>query len=286
MKKQASLITTKRFTPTSPGVRHQVSINAKRLLTKKRPEKNLTEFIKNKAGRSRGKITVRHRGGGHKKLYRIVDFKREQRGVSGEVTAIEYDPNRNAFIALITFDSGEKTYILWPKGLQVGDSVIASESVPVQPGNAAPLKNIPIGTTIHNIELTPGKGGQIVRSAGMGAVLMAKDRGFAQLRMPSGEIRLVPEKSWATIGEVGNSEYSLKKWGKAGRRRNKGWRPSVRGTAMSAHDHPHGGGEGRSGAGGPTKTLWGKPAHGKKTRQPNKYSDRMILSSRKKKRRK
>lgn len=279
-------IKIKKYKPTSAGVRHQTSLDHSGLLTKKRPEKRLTKPLKKNAGRGRGKITVRHRGGGHKRLYRIIDFKRSKHDVSAEVVAIEYDPNRSSHIALLQYEDGERRYILHPEGLQVGDNVLAAEKVPVRVGNAAPLTGIPIGTVVHNIELTPGKGGQIVRSAGMGATLMARDRGYAQIKMPSGEIRLVSEKCWATIGAVGNSGHSLIKLGKAGRKRHLGWRPTVRGTAMSAGDHPHGGGEGRTGTGRPSKTVYGKPAHGKKTRKPNKYSDRLILKSRKRKRKK
>lgn len=278
-----SLIKPKRYKPTSAGVRHMTTLDHSAVLTKKRPEKKLTAPLPKKGGRSRGKITVRHQGGGHKRLYRTIDFKRDKRDVSAEVVAIEYDPNRSAHIALLSYEDGERRYILWPEGLSVGDTVVSAQKVAVQAGNAASLTTIPVGTIVHNVELTPGKGAQFIRSAGMGATLMGRDRGFAQLRMPSGEIRLVPETAWATIGRIGNAEHSLIKLGKAGKKRHLGVRPSVRGTAMSAGDHPHGGGEGRTGTGRPAKTVYGKQAHGKRTRN-NKKTDMFILQRRKKRR--
>lgn len=276
----------KTFKPTSAGVRHKTTLVTKGLLAKKRPEKSLTQALHKKAGRSRGKITVRHRGGGHKRQYRIIDFKRSKKDVFAEVLAIEYDPNRSSHIALLEYEDGERGYILHPNGLTIGDKVLAADKVPVNPGNASPLSRLPVGTIVHNVELTPGKGGQIVRSAGMGATLMSRDRGMAQLKMPSGEIRLVSESCWATVGTVGNSGHNVVKLGKAGRKRHLGIRPTVRGTAMPAGAHPHGGGEGRTGTGRPSKTVFGKPAHGKKTRKPKKHSDRLILQDRRKKRRK
>ncbi len=279
---RTNLIKVKRYKPTSAGIRHQVSLDASAVLTSKRPEKSLVQRLPKKSGRSRGKITVRHRGGGHKRLYRVIDFKRDKYDAPAEVIAIEYDPNRSAHLALLAYEDGERRYILWPEGLSVGDTVIAAKKVSVNPGNASPLKSIPLGTLVHNIETVPGKGGQLVRSAGAGATLMGRDKGLAQLRMPSGEIRLIPEEAWATIGTLGNAEHGLIKLGKAGRRRNLGWRPAVRGTAMSAGDHPHGGGEGRTGAGRPSKTVYGKPAHGKKTRKPKNKTNRLIIARRNK----
>ncbi len=282
---QSNNVKIKTFKPTSAGVRHKTVLTTKDLLTKKRPEKSLTQPLRKKAGRSRGKITVRHRGGGHKRQYRLVDFKRSKRDVWAKVVAIEYDPNRSAHLALLEYEDGERGYILHPNGLSIGDKVIAAEKVPVNPGNAAPLKKLPVGTVVHNIELTPGKGGQIVRSAGLGATLMARDRGFIQLKMASGEIRLVSENCWATVGTVGNPGHNVIKLGKAGRKRHLGIRPTVRGTAMPAGVHPHGGGEGRTGTGRPAKTVYGKPAYGKKTRKPKRQSNRLILQDRRKKRR-
>jgi large subunit ribosomal protein L2 len=279
-------IKIKTYKPTSAGVRHKTGLVTSNLLAKKRPEKSLTEPLRKKAGRSRGKITVRHRGGGHKRQYRIIDFKRTKRDVSAQVVAIEYDPNRSAHLALVEYEDGERRYILYVDGLKVGDAIVAAEKVSVNPGNAAPLKNLPVGTVIHNVELTPGKGGQIIRSAGTSATLMARDRGLAQLKMPSGEIRFVSENCWATVGVVGNPGHNVIKIGKAGRKRHMGFRPTVRGTAMPAGEHPHGGGEGRTGTGRPSKTVYGKPAHGKKTRKPNRKSNRLIVQGRKKRRRK
>lgn len=274
-------IKVRTYKPTSPGVRHRTDVDLSGVITKKKPEKSLTEALPKKSGRSRGKISVRHRGGRHKRLYRKIDFKRSKRDVSAEVIAIEYDPNRSANIALLEYEDGTRGYILHTEGLEVGAKVIAANKVAVKPGNAAPLKSLPVGTVVHNIELTPGKGGQIVRSAGMGATLMAKDKGFAQIKMPSSEVRLVSENCWATVGALGNAGHSLVKLGKAGRSRHRGRRPSVRGTAMPAGEHPHGGGEGRTGTGRPSRTVYGKIAHGKKTRRPKKKSNRLILKRRK-----
>ena len=252
-------------------------------ITKSKPEKSLLAPRKQKAGRNfRGKITVRHRGGGAKRQIRIVDFKREKAGVPGRVAAIEYDPNRSARIALIFYVDGEKRYILAPVGLNVGDTIMSGETAEIRPGNNLPMKNMPSGTTVHNVELIPGKGGQMARSAGNSAQLMVKEGEFVLLRLPSGEIRRVRSECTATIGQVGNVEHQNIALGKAGRARYLGRRPTVRGSAMTPRDHPHGGGEGRSPIGMPgPKTPWGKPALGYKTRKP-KASDRMIVRRRSK----
>jgi len=251
-------------------------------ITKDKPEKSLLVSKKNRAGRNnRGKITVRHRGGGSRRQLRIIDFKRDKIGVPGRVAAIEYDPNRTSRIALIFYVDGEKRYILAPVGLKVDDTVMSGETAEIHPGNTLPMRAIPSGTDIHNIEMQPGKGGQLVRSAGASAQLMVKEGEFVLLRMPSGEIRRIRSECTATIGQIGNIEHQNIKIGKAGRKRYMGWRPSVRGIAMTPRDHPHGGGEGRSPIGMPgPKTPWGKPALGYKTRKP-KASDRMIVKRRK-----
>ena len=250
-------------------------------ITKKEPEKSLLVPLKRKAGRSgQGRITVRHRGGGAKRMLRVIDFKRDKLGVPGRVASIEYDPNRSARIALINYADGEKRYILAPVGLKVGDTIQAGSDAEIRMGNALPLRAIPTGTAIHNIELHRGKGGQLVRSAGASAQLMAKEDSHALVRMPSGEIRRIHIDCYATIGEVGNVDHRHIKLGKAGRRRHLGWRPTVRGSAMSPRDHPHGGGEGRSPVGLPgPKTPWGKPALGYRTRR-KKVSDSMIVKRR------
>ena len=250
-------------------------------ITKDKPEKSLLTPRKQKAGRNfRGKITVRHRGGGAKKQLRIIDFKRDKIDVPGRVAAIEYDPNRSSRIALIFYVDGEKRYILAPLGLNVRDMIMSGENAEIRPGNTLPMRNMPSGTEIHNIEMRPGKGGQMVRSAGASAQLMVKEGEYVLLRLPSGEIRRIRSECTATIGQIGNIEHQNIKIGKAGRRRYMGWRPSVRGSAMSPRDHPHGGGEGRSPIGMPgPKTPWGKPALGYKTRKP-KASDRMIVKRR------
>ena len=236
-------------------------------ITKSTPEKSLTVRVKNTAGRnSYGKITVRHRGGGSKKLYRIIDFKRNKDNIPAKVTAIEYDPNRSANIALLAYADGEKRYILAPEGLKVGQVIYSGDNAEIRVGNSLPLRNIPTGTNIHNIEMKPGKGGQMVRAAGTAAQLMAKEGKFATLRLPSGEMRMVPIDCRATIGLVGNGDHELVKIGKAGRTRNMGVRPHVRGSAMNPNDHPHGGGEGKAPVGRPSPmTPWGKPAMGLKT---------------------
>lgn len=268
----------KKYKPTTPSNRHTILLD-NRHLTKKDPEKALLKPLKSKAGRNvRGKITVRHRGGGVKRKYRVIDFKRDKYNVEATVEAIEYDPNRSANIALLKYIDGERRYILSPKNLNIGDKIVASEnSVPVKPGNSTSLKNIPAGTFVHNVELKPGKGGQIGRSAGMGIQIMGGDKKYIQLKMPSGEIRVVREECTATIGEVGNSEHGNVKLGKAGRSRKKGKRPGVRGVAMSSK-HPHGGGQGKSGRhgpGGPAKDRWGNKI-GKRTRK-NKSTNKYIV---------
>src|ERR1035437_1615278 len=271
----------KRYKPTSPG-RRFMSVSSFEEVTRTSPEKSLTEHLKKHSGRTNtGSITVRHRGGGHKKLYRIIDFKRNKVDVPGRVAAIEYDPNRSSRIALIHYADGEKRYILSPLGLSVGDTVMAGPKAEVRPGNSMPLANLPLGTTLHNIELQLGRGGQMVRSDGGAAQLLAKEGGLATLRLPSGEVRRVDLRCSATVGQVGNVDHENETVGKAGKSRWRGWRPSVRGMPMNPFDHPHGGGEGRSGAGGHPQTPWGKPALGFRTRH-NKSTDRMIVRRRKK----
>jgi len=258
-----------------------MSVSTYEEITKKKPEKALVTPLKKNAGRNnRGIITCRHRGGGAKQMIRIVDFKREKIGVPGRIVSIEYDPNRTANIALVFYADGEKRYILAPIGLKVGDSIISGENVEIRVGNTMPLKDIPTGTLIHNIEYEHGKGAQMVRSAGAAAQLMTKESDYALIRLPSGEMRRLPADCFATIGQVGNIEHEGIKLGKAGRKRLMGWRPSVRGTAMTPRDHPHGGGEGRSPIGHPNpKTPWGKCALGLKTRKP-KASDKLIVKRR------
>jgi len=270
----------KTYRPTSPGRRGMTGSTFEEL-TKSKPEKSLLLPLKKKAGRSnQGRITVRHRGGGAKRRLRIIDFKRAKLGVPGRVAAIEYDPNRSAHIALIYYADGDKRYILSPLGLSVGDNIKTGEDAELKPGNALPLRLMPGGTLIHNIELEKGRGGQLVRSAGEAAQLMAKEGEYALVRLPSGEVRRIHCDCMATIGQVGNVDHQNIKLGKAGRKRWLGRRPTVRGSAMSPRDHPHGGGEGRSPIGMPgPKTPWGKPALGYKTRKP-KASDRMIIKRR------
>ncbi|MCH7744624.1 MAG: 50S ribosomal protein L2 [Chloroflexi bacterium] len=266
--------------PITPGQRGVV-LQTSEDITRRKPKKSLVLPLKKRGGRnSSGKITVRHRGGGHKRLLRIIDFKRDKFGVPGEVTTIEYDPNRTARIALIKYADGDWRYILAPNGLQVGDRVEAGEQVEQRVGNALPLKSIRAGTLVHNIELKIGKGGQIVRSAGGSAQLLAKEEKYSLLRLPSGEVRYVLSECMATVGQVSAIDHKNVKLGKAGRRRNMGWRPSVRGVVMSPRDHPHGGGEGRSPIGMPgPKTPWGKPALGYRTRG-KKSSDKLIVRRR------
>ena len=266
------------YKPTSPA-RRFMSVNAFEEITKKKPEKSLLAYKQKFAGRNnQGKISVRHRGGGNKVKYRIIDFKRNKLQVPAKVAAIEYDPNRSAFIALLHYLDGEKRYILAPNNLKVGDTVVAGEGADIKDGNALPLALIPTGTLIHNLELRPGAGGQLVRSAGAYAQLMAKEGDYAQVRLPSGEIRKLPLNAMATIGAVGNTDHGNIRIGKAGRKRHMGIRPTVRGVVMNPVDHPHGGGEGKSPIGMPAPvTPWGKPALGLKTRKKKKYSNRMIV---------
>jgi large subunit ribosomal protein L2 len=274
----------KNYKPTSAG-RRDMTGHSFEEITKSRPEKSLTEALRKRGGRNNvGRVTVRHRGGGHKRRYRIIDFKRNKFDVPAVVTAIEYDPNRSARIALLQYEDGEKRYIIAPLGVKVGDRIANGERAEIRPGNALYIRDIPVGTQIHNIELLPGKGGQMVRSAGVSAQLLAKEGAYAQVRLPSGEVRLVSDKCMATIGQVGNTDHGNIKLGKAGRSRWMGWRPSVRGVAMDPASHPHGGGEGRSGIGLPgPKTPWGKPALGYRTRR-NKRTDKFIVRRRGKRR--
>ena len=270
-----------KYKPTSPG-RRFMAVSSFEEVTSTTPERSLTVHLKKASGRNNtGRITVRHRGGGHAKLYRIIDFRRTKRDVPGRVSAIEYDPNRSARIALINYADGEKRYILAPLGLTVGQVISSGAGAEIKPGNALPLANIPLGTTIHNLEVQPGRGGQLVRSAGVAAQLLAREGEMATVRMPSGEVRRIDVRCFATVGQVGNADHENQNLGKAGKSRWRGWRPSVRGMAMNPFDHPHGGGEGRSGAGGNPQTPWGKPALGYRTRR-NKKTDRMIVRRRKK----
>jgi large subunit ribosomal protein L2 len=263
--------------------RRNMSIVKSDMITDKKPEKSLLAKKVSKAGRSHGKISVRHQGGGHKQRYRLVDFVQNKIDIYGKVAAIERDPNRSAFIALVFYKDGEKRYIMATEGLKVGQEIVASEKAPVKSGNRAKIKNIPVGTIICNVELFPGQGGQIVRSAGSGAVLTAVDEKTAQIKMPSGEIRLFSSECYATIGQMSNFENNAVTIGKAGRSRHMGIRPAVRGSAMNPVDHPHGGGEGRQGIGlKHPKTPWGKPALGKKTRRKYKYSNKYIIKRRSK----
>ena len=269
------------YKPTT-NARRNMSVTDYSGLSKVAPEKSLLEPLKKHSGRnSYGRITVRHRGGGNRRKYRIIDFKRNKFDVEGTVKSIEYDPNRSAFIALVEYEDGEKSYIIAPQGLKVGSKVVAGETADIKPGNALPLKSIPTGTFVHNVELYPGKGAQLARAAGNMAQLMAKENGYALLRLPSGELRNVPEICMATIGQVGNIDHENVKIGKAGRKRNMGIRPTVRGSVMNPNDHPHGGGEGKSPVGRPGPvTPWGKPALGYKTRKSNKASDKLIVRRR------
>ena len=271
----------KSFNPYTPSRRHMTVVDRTELSTAA-PEKSLTVSLKKNAGRNaQGKITVRHRGGGSKRKYRIIDFKRNKDGVPATVKSIEYDPNRTANIALIAYADGQKAYILAPEGLKVGQKVMNGADAEIAVGNCLPLENIPVGTQIHNIELMPGKGGQLVRAAGNSAQLMAKEGKYATLRLPSGEMRMVPIGARATIGVIGNGEHALVNIGKAGRKRNMGIRPTVRGSVMNPNDHPHGGGEGKTSVGRPGPcTPWGKHALGLKTRKKNNKSNKMIVRRR------
>ena len=270
----------KKFNPTTPSRRQLVLVDRSELW-KGKPVKSLTEGLSQKAGRNnKGRITVRRRGGGAKKTYRVVDFKRRKFDIEAKVERLEYDPNRTAFIALIKYLDGEQAYILAPQRIKVGDKIIAGEKVDVKPGNAMPLKAIPVGTIIHNIEMKPGKGGQIARSAGAYAQLVGRDGGMAQIRLQSGEVRLTSGECMASIGAVSNPDHMNQNIGKAGRNRHKGKRPSVRGVVMNPVDHPHGGGEGRTSGGRHPVTPWGRPTKGAKTRDKKKQSNKLILRSR------
>lgn len=271
----------KKYNPTSPA-RRFMTVSDFAEITKKSPERSLLAKKDKHAGRnSYGRITVRHRGGGNRRKYRIIDFKRNKDGMPATVIGVEYDPNRSANIALVQYEDGEKAYIIAPIGLTDGDVVVSGEGADIKPGNALFIKDIPVGTLIHNIELYPGKGAQLVRSAGNSAQLMAKEGDYAQVRLPSGEVRMIRLDCKATIGVVGNQQHENVSIGKAGRKRHMGWRPTVRGVVMNPNDHPHGGGEGRSPIGRPSPvTPWGKPALGYKTRKNKKYSDRFIIKRR------
>ena len=268
----------KSYKPTTPS-RRQMTVTDYSELSKVAPEKSLLEPLKKHSGRnSNGRITVRHRGGGNRRKYRVIDFKRDKTEMPARVLTLEYDPNRSAHIALVQYEDGEKRYIIAPNGLKVGDTVVAGPGADIKPGNSLPMASIPTGTFIHNIELYPGKGAQLARSAGVMAQLMAKENGYALVRLPSGELRNIPEICVATIGQVGNIDYENVNYGKAGRRRHMGWRPTVRGSVMNPCDHPHGGGEGKSPVGRPGPvTPWGKPAMGYKTRKHHARSDKFIV---------
>ncbi|MGI6261400.1 MAG: 50S ribosomal protein L2 [Acutalibacteraceae bacterium] len=269
------------YKPTT-NARRNMSVTDYSKLSKNGPEKSLLAPLSKNAGRnSYGRITVRHRGGGNRKKYRIIDFKRQKADIPATVLTIEYDPNRSAFIALVQYEDGEKRYIVAPQDLKVGDTIVSGAGADIKPGNALPLVNIPVGTFIHNVELYPGKGAQLARAAGNMAQLMAKENGLALLRLPSGELRNVPAECMATIGQVSNIDHENVKIGKAGRKRNMGWRPTVRGSVMNPNDHPHGGGEGKAPVGRPGPvTPWGKPAMGYKTRAKHNRSDKMIVKRR------
>lgn len=269
------------FKPTT-NARRNMSVTDYSQLSKNGPEKSLLQPLNKKSGRnSYGRITVRHRGGGNRKKYRVIDFKRDKMDIAATVVSIEYDPNRSAHIALLQYEDGEKRYILAPAGLKVGEQVVAGANADIKPGNALKLSDIPTGTFVHNVELNPGRGGQLARAAGNAAQLMAKEGAYALLRLPSGELRNVSANCMATVGEVGNGDHANVKIGKAGRKRHLGWRPTVRGSVMNPNDHPHGGGEGKSPIGRPGPvTPWGKPALGYKTRAKKNRSDKMIVRRR------
>ena len=271
----------KSYKPTTPS-RREMTVTDYSGLSKVAPEKSLLEVLKKNSGRnSYGRITVRHRGGGNRKKYRVIDFKRDKVGMNANVLTLEYDPNRSAHIALLQYEDGEKRYILAPNDLKVGDVVRSGADADIKPGNALPLANIPVGTFIHNVELYPGKGAQLVRAAGNMAQLMAKENGYALIRLPSGELRRVPVNCMATIGQVGNTDHENVNIGKAGKKRHMGWRPTVRGSVMNPNDHPHGGGEGKSPIGRPGPvTPWGKPTLGYKTRAKHHRSDKFIVKRR------
>ena len=271
----------KSYKPTTPS-RRQMTVTDYSELSKVAPEKSLLEPVKKHSGRnSNGRITVRHRGGGNRRKYRIIDFKRDKADIPAKVLTLEYDPNRTAHIALVQYEDGEKRYIIAPNGLKVGDTVVSGAKADIKPGNSLPMMNIPTGTFIHNIELYPGKGAQLARSAGVMAQLMAKENGMALVRLPSGELRNIPEICVATIGQVGNIDFENVNYGKAGRKRHMGWRPTVRGSVMNPCDHPHGGGEGKSPVGRPGPvTPWGKPAMGYKTRSKKAKTEKFIVKHR------
>lgn len=269
------------YKPTTPA-RRQMTVTSYAGLSKVEPERSLLKPLKKHSGRnSYGRITVRHRGGGNRRKYRVIDFKRNKPGMPATVKTLEYDPNRSAFIALVQYEDGEKRYILAPNGLSVGDTVMSGPDADIKPGNALPLINMPVGTFIHNVELHPGKGGQLARSAGNQAQLMAKEGAYALIRLPSTELRRVPVTCMATVGQVSNTDHENQSIGKAGRKRHMGWRPTVRGSVMNPCDHPHGGGEGKSPVGRPGPlTPWGKPALGYKTRKKHNRSDKFIVKRR------
>jgi large subunit ribosomal protein L2 len=271
----------KKYKPTSPGIRFQTGLTFEEITTRE-PLKALVQGTSKTGGRNNnGRITVRHRGGGHKRRFRVVDFKRDKNDVPGKVVNVEYDPNRSAHLALINYADGDKRYIIWPQSVKVGDSVVAGDRVDIKPGNCLPLKNIPLGTMVHNVEMKIGKGGQIIRSAGAYGQLMAKEKGYVQVKLPSGEVRMILDRCRATVGQVGNLDHEKISLGKAGRTRLLGRRPKVRGVVMNPVDHPHGGGEGRTSGGRHPVTPWGVPTKGYKTRKRGKTSDRFILKRRK-----
>lgn len=273
----------RKINPTSPGQRGMTKSDFAEITTST-PEKSLLKPLRKKAGRNNtGRITCRHKGGGHKKTYRVIDFKRNKFGIPAVVKTIEYDPNRNVRISLVVYADGEKRYILTPHGLNVGDKIVSGPESEIQTGNAMPLELIPLGTMIHNIEMIPGNGAQLVRTAGAGAQLMAKEGNYVTIKLPSSEMRMIRKECLATIGVLGNAEFKNMKIGKAGRKRHMGIKPTVRGVTMNPCDHPHGGGEGKTGPGGHPKTPWGKPALGRKTRKVNKASDKYIVRGRKRK---
>lgn len=274
----------KTYRPTTPSKRHQTTVSYRNVLTRSEPTKSLTTGFKRSVGRNnQGRITTRHKGGGHKRLYRDIDFMYNKRDIPAKIASIEYDPNRNAFIGLAVYADGEKRYVIVPKSVKVGNTFLVGEKVPLTIANRLPLKLIPVGTFVYNIEIKPGNGAKLARSAGTFGQVVANDGGYTNIKMPSTEVRKVSENCYACIGEVSNSEYKLQNFGKAGRSRWKGIRPTVRGTAMNPVDHPHGGGEGRQGRGlRRAKTMWGKPSgKGQKTRTPKKYSNMWIVSRRK-----
>jgi large subunit ribosomal protein L2 len=275
----------KKYKPITPGQRGMTGYSFEEI-TRSKPERSLLVPLRKRGGRNAyGRITVRHRGGGSRRHLRLVDYRRDKRGIPAKVAGIEYDPNRTARLALLNYADGEKRYIVAPLGLRVGDALSSGPSAEIRPGNSLPISNIPVGTLVHNVEIYPGRGGQLVRAAGGAAQLLAKEGNYAQLRLPSGEVRLIRQECYATIGQVGNTDHSNIKLGKAGRKRHKGIRPTVRGSAMSPRDHPHGGGEGRQPIGMPgPKSPWGKPTLGYKTRR-NKKTDQYIIRRRGKKRR-